>query len=271
LRDRDIRSVEPGESIKDKEDKLIAGISNHYKKVCEVAGQINDKLAVKVPVVAMGHLFTAGGKLIEGDGVRDLYIGSLARVRADVFSDSIDYVALGHLHIAQKVAGLEKIRYSGSPIPMGFGEALQKKKVLIVDLLKELSVKEIIIPKFQNLVQIKGDLNRVRTEIEKLKIEDKPAWLEIIYTGLEAPGSLRNIIEEDIAESLLEVLRIKNHRISAKIMGENRDPMDTLDLEDMDKFEVFQKCMDTQSIPASQQPDLISAFSEIVKDMQEQS
>ena len=284
LRDRDIRSVEPGESVKDKEDKLIKGISSHYKAVCKIAEQKNRELskdgqAAKVPVIAMGHLFTAGGKLIEGDGVRDLYIGSLARVRADIFPGIIDYVALGHLHIAQKVAGLDNIRYSGSPISVGFGEALQKKKVLIAEFSntdslnsQNLSVKEVEVPKFQKLLQIKGDLNQIIEEIDKIKSEGSSVWIEIIYNGVEVPGSLRNIIDENIEESGIEVLRIKNDRISAKIMGtaDAEKATKLLDLDDMDKFEVFKKCMYAHDISDKQQADLMDAFSEVVKEMQEQ-
>ncbi len=278
LRDRDIRSVELGESVKDKEDKLIKGISSHYKKVCKIAEQTNNKLEEnglnqKIPVIAMGHLFTAGGKLIEGDGVRDLYIGSLARVRADIFPDIIDYVALGHLHIAQKVAGSDFIRYSGSPIPMGFGEAAQKKKVLIVDCLNtDLTVREVDVPKFQNLVQIKGDLNKISEEIERLKNEESSVWLEVIYSGEEVPGNLRNIIDEKIDGSEIEILRIKNDRISARILGNNNreNTSGAKTLDEMDKFEVFKKCMEVHGVVEAQQPDLLNAFSEIIKDMLEE-
>lgn len=278
LRDRDIRSVEPGESVKDKEDKLINGIQSHYKKVCEIAERKNNELETKVPVIAMGHLFTAGGKLVEGDGVRDLYIGSLARIRADIFPDIIDYVALGHLHVAQKVAGLDNIRYSGSPIPMGFGEALHTKKVLIVEFTNTTpippihpSIKEIAVPKFKNLVQIKGDLNQIREEIEKLKAGESSIWLEIIYNGKEAPGNLRNIVDEKIEGSKIEVLRIKNDRISAKIIGQQYADlsMEIADLDDMDEIEVFKKCMEANEIPDNQQKDLMDAFAQIVKDMQD--
>ncbi|MFR0875081.1 MAG: metallophosphoesterase family protein [Bilophila wadsworthia] len=54
--------------------------------------------------------------------MRQLYVGSLAQVTADCFPDNIDYLALGHLHIPQKIGGSETRRYSGSPVPMGFGE-----------------------------------------------------------------------------------------------------------------------------------------------------
>ncbi|MFO7704906.1 MAG: exonuclease subunit SbcD, partial [Halopseudomonas sp.] len=132
LRDRDIRTVAPGESVEDKEQKMLDGIRTHYAAVVSAAQQQRQACAATVPLVGMGHLFTAGGQTIDGDGVRELYVGSLAHVTAGIFPSSLDYVALGHLHVPQKVGGLEIIRYSGSPLPMGFGEAKQQKSVCLV-------------------------------------------------------------------------------------------------------------------------------------------
>ena len=71
LRDRDVRVVEAGESIADKELKLIEGIKKHYTEVCDLAERKRNDLAQsfnkQIPVVAMGHLFTAGGKTIDGE------------------------------------------------------------------------------------------------------------------------------------------------------------------------------------------------------------
>ena len=86
-------------------------------------------ILIDIPIVAMGHLFAAGGKTVNGDGVRELYIGSLAHVNVGVSPTSFDYMALGHLHVPQEVNGSEIIRYSGSPLPMGFGEAKHQKSV----------------------------------------------------------------------------------------------------------------------------------------------
>ena len=61
LRDRDIRVAEAGESIKDKERKLIDGIRNHYRNVAALAERNRKEFGVDIPIVAMGHLFTAGG------------------------------------------------------------------------------------------------------------------------------------------------------------------------------------------------------------------
>lgn len=63
--------------------------------------------------------------------MRQLYVGSLAQVTADCFPDNIDYLALGHLHIPQKIGGSETRRYSGSPVPMGFGERGAKSVCLV--------------------------------------------------------------------------------------------------------------------------------------------
>ena len=133
LRDRDIRTSEAGESADQKEQKLLEGIRTHYANVTALAEQKRQELGGDIPVVAMGHLFTAGGQTIDGDGVRELYVGSLAHVTAGIFPDNLDYVALGHLHVPQTVNHTDTIRYSGSPLPMGFGEARQQKSVCLVE------------------------------------------------------------------------------------------------------------------------------------------
>ncbi|WP_350643092.1 exonuclease SbcCD subunit D C-terminal domain-containing protein [Psychrobacter sp. HY3-MNA-CIBAN-0198] len=136
LRDRDVRSSQAGESMDSKDANVIAGICAHYDNVANIAKAQQAELAKTcqrhIPIIATGHLFAAGGTTTDDDGVRDLYVGSLGKISADMFDDCFDYVALGHLHVPQRVGGRESIRYSGSPIAMGFGEAKQQKQVLLV-------------------------------------------------------------------------------------------------------------------------------------------
>jgi exonuclease SbcD len=136
LRDRDVRSSSAGESADSKDANVIAGICEHYDNVADIAKAKQADLIKThqryIPIVATGHLFASGGKTTEDDGVRELYVGSLGKISADMFNDGFDYVALGHLHVPQRVGGRESIRYSGSPIAMGFGEAKQQKQVLLV-------------------------------------------------------------------------------------------------------------------------------------------
>jgi exonuclease SbcD len=136
LRDRDVRSSAAGESADSKDANVIKGIRAHYDEVASIAKAKQAKLVEvhqrHIPIIATGHLFAAGGTTTEDDGVRELYVGSLGKISADMFDDGFDYVALGHLHVPQRVGGCEHIRYSGSPIAMGFGEAKQQKQVLLV-------------------------------------------------------------------------------------------------------------------------------------------
>ena len=136
LRDRDVRSSAAGESADSKDVNVIKGIRAHYDKVASIAKTKQAKLVEAsqhhIPIIATGHLFAAGGTTTEDDGVRELYVGSLGKISADMFDEGFDYVALGHLHVPQRVGGRESIRYSGSPIAMGFGEARQQKQVLLV-------------------------------------------------------------------------------------------------------------------------------------------
>lgn len=133
LRDRDVRTVGHGERLDDKERKLAQGIKAHYAQIADIAmaqqAQLQANYKRSIPIVATGHLFTVGGQTMEGDGVRDLYVGSLGSIGAEIFHPHIDYVALGHLHIPQAVGGQSHIRYAGSPIAMGFGESRQQKQV----------------------------------------------------------------------------------------------------------------------------------------------
>ena len=133
LRDRDVRTVGHGERLDDKERKLAQGIKAHYARIADIAmaqqAQLQAKYKRTIPIVATGHLFTVGGQTMEGDGVRDLYVGSLGSIGTEIFHPQIDYVALGHLHIPQAVGGQPHIRYAGSPIAMGFGESRQQKQV----------------------------------------------------------------------------------------------------------------------------------------------
>lgn len=133
LRDRDVRTVGHGERLDDKERKLAQGIKAHYAQIADIAiaqqAQLQATYKRSIPIVATGHLFTVGGQTMEGDGVRDLYVGSLGSIGAEIFHPQIDYVALGHLHIPQAVGGQPHIRYAGSPIAMGFGESRQQKQV----------------------------------------------------------------------------------------------------------------------------------------------
>ncbi|MGB3212845.1 MAG: exonuclease SbcCD subunit D C-terminal domain-containing protein [Desulforhopalus sp.] len=263
LRDKDIRTVEVGETVEDKSRKLTEGLRNHYAEVCSIALQKQQQCG-GVPIVAMGHLFTAGGKTVEGDGVRELYVGSLAHVNEDIFPSCIDYLALGHLHVPQRVGKIDHMRYSGSPIPMGYGEATQQKKVVLVELdARARLIEELPVPCFQRLARISGSLQQIEAVIDELKQQESNAWLEIEYTGPEIIGNLREQIEGSVSGTAMEIRRIKNKLLTDRVMGGISDD-ETLD--DLDANDVFTRCLDAYNVPAEERPELIRAYGEVLHD-----
>ena len=262
LRDGDIRLAEAGESVDDKERKLVEGIRSHYHQVCELACQKRDTLGLQVPIVAIGHLFAVGGQTTEGDGVRDLYVGSLGCVTAEMFPECIAYLALGHLHVPQKVNGSDKMRYSGSPLPMGFGEVGQVKSVCVVDFRDlELRIRTLEIPTFQKIERITGSSKDITARIAELSKASSDAWLEIIYEGDEVIGSLRESVETLISGTAIEVLRIKDLRAVDQTLSRMCEDES---LEDLELDDVFARCLELHSIPDEQRAELLRAYQEIV-------
>jgi len=268
LRDRDIRTAEAGESVEDKERKIIEGIRDHYRKVYDAARSKNSRLKSPVPIVVMGHLYAAGGKTVDGDGVRELYIGTLLHVGTDVFPPDIDYVALGHLHIPQTVSGLGRIRYSGSPLPIGFGEGTQEKSVMLVEFPGSASrATEISVPRFRELMTLRGDWQTIVQNLEDLKSRGSNAWLEVIYEGNEMIGNMRALLDETVAGTGMEILRVRNNRIlehALKRMTANET------LEDLDTTDVFKRCLEAHEIPEEKRSALMDAYREILVSLNEQ-
>jgi exonuclease SbcD len=84
-------------------------------------------------IIALGHCHMSGG-LTSEDSERRIVIGGVEALPVEMFDPAIAYVALGHLHRAQKVGGQERIRYCGSPLPMSFTEIHYPHQVVRITL-----------------------------------------------------------------------------------------------------------------------------------------
>ncbi|MFA7406161.1 MAG: exonuclease SbcCD subunit D C-terminal domain-containing protein [Pelobacteraceae bacterium] len=267
LRDRDIRRAEAGETFDDKGRKLVEGIRDHYRQVGEAAVARRSGLGGNLPIVAMGHLFTSGGQTVEGDGVRELYVGTLGQVSADIFPDCFDYLALGHLHVAQRVNGSDVRRYSGAPIPMSFGEAGQRKIMVAVTVAAAgITVQEIPVPGFQALITVRGDWQRITEHIAALKKERGSVWLEVTYDGSEIIGDLQERLGELVDGTAVEILRSQNRSLVERTLSRmaTEETLDDLTVDD-----VFARCLAAHEVPQEQQAELVAAFRETVAALHE--
>ena len=269
LRERDIRFASPGETIEEKSTKLVQGIQGHYTKVVEHAAKIQDSHQNRIPLVAMGHLFAAGGNSVTGDGVRELYVGSLAHVPASLFPKSIDYLALGHLHSGQLLAKNESRRYCGSPVPMNFGEGKTSKTVVTIEFHQNSpTINTIDIPIFQRLESLNGNMEELLSKIEQLKEEECSIWLEIKYNGDALVTSLQENMRQAVAGTYLEILRIINTRIIESVLTSETN-LETL--EQLSVEEVFDRCLSQNNITGTQYDELTLRFNQAVDLLHQES
>lgn len=275
LRERHVRRSAPGESPEMKEEALLAGIIGHYAKVAEEARRRRDSLERRVPVIAMGHLFAGGERSARiGESERILYVGTLGQISCEAFDPVFDYVALGHLHISQQVDREGRIRYSGSPLAMNFGESGQRKSVLLIEFDRGgagiAGIEELPVPQFRRFERIAGDWAAIESRINEMKdlVLDWPAWLEILYDGADNPGDLKARLEDLTAGTNLEVLRISDMRL--KTDSPWQGGTNVAQLGELSPQDVFERCLLMENVPRERWNGLISAFNEICLQIREE-
>ncbi|WP_067517526.1 exonuclease subunit SbcD [Endozoicomonas ascidiicola] len=263
VRPRDVLESQAGESSEGKQQALQQAIADHYQTIYREA----EKLAGQsLPIIATGHLTTVGGQLTES--VREIYIGTLSAFPASAFP-SADYIALGHLHRPQVVAGQEHIRYSGSPIPLSFDEAGADKQVTLVDFKdgKLSSIESVVIPEFRKLISIKGSLDDIDHQLNELTIDQNALnpWLEIEVTTDVYFHDLQSRVEQLVMDkeslSTCELLRVrkKREKAPAALTTIEQETLAELKVE-----EVFQQRLEHEEIAEDQIKKLTSAFYSVI-------
>jgi len=202
LKDRNIRKSTPGESYEEKNKAYSAGVIEHYYTAYQKASIINEKL----PIIATGHLTSAGSSFTDSE--KEIGIGGLTGIDITSFTDKFDYFALGHMHKCQRIR--ENIIYSGSPIPLSFGEAETEKCIISLSIDKEKKVHKyelVKIPEFKKLRRIACRTDQISSEILKIKKEENESvWLQIT---LKDTSYLYKDITKSLKERGFEVLAIK--------------------------------------------------------------
>jgi exonuclease SbcD len=77
------------------------------------------------------HCFVPGGRL--GGGERDAQVANEYGIDAVHFPAAANYIALGHLHRAQRVDTAAPAWYAGSPVQLDFGETDDVKQALLIE------------------------------------------------------------------------------------------------------------------------------------------
>ncbi|ERO60423.1 exonuclease SbcCD subunit D C-terminal domain-containing protein [Pseudomonas piscis] len=200
-------------------------------------------------LIAVSHAHMAGGAVSE-DSERSLVIGNAEALPASLFGPQISYVALGHLHKPQKVNGEERIRYSGSPIPLSFSEIDYKHQILDIRLDGEqlLSVEPRLIPRAVNLQRLgPAPLGEILAQlgalpdIDLLAEEQRQPWLEVRIRLDEPQPDLRQQVENALQGKAVRLVRIAAE-YAGSASGDGEDGMAGLiELDQLNPEELFRR------------------------------
>lgn len=237
IRPRDVIKSQAGQSVTDKSKSLQQAIVEHYQYLFEHAQQLVKTSESKLPIIATGHLTALG--VTTSDSVRDIYIGTLEALPSNAFP-AADYIALGHIHRAQKVGKTEYIRYCGSPIALSFDEAKQNKRVLMVDFEQDklATITDLLVPCFQPLAMVKTSLTQLTQDVEALVAEQlqqsstantTTLWLDIELSNTGLLSDLQPKIIALVKDFPVEVLLVRREKqVRQQLLLQNQQDQSTL-------------------------------------------
>lgn len=155
------------------------------------------KICTEERNVLLAHVFAVtGGSLPEQSDSEVIPVGGLDTVDTEVF-DAFDYVALGHLHRAQRV-GRDTVRYAGSPLSYSFSEARFPKSVSLVTMRDKGDIEVQLLPLTppHAMRELRGRLEDMVSELV-VRSGDPEDYLHITLTDEEelfdAVGTLTRV------------------------------------------------------------------------------
>lgn len=270
LRAQDLLISQAGQSAKQKEMAMQAAIKQHYQDVYDEAlikqAEIKKHTGNTVPIIATGHLTAIGAS--SSESVRDIYVGNLKALAASAFPD-VDYIALGHIHRPQKVAGNDFIRYSGSPIALSFDEIDQKKQILLLEFSESgnKTLSEIEVPTFQAMASLKGNLEFLAKEIPSIceaflqTNSQQRLWLEVVITNDDYLKDLQQRLDKICADLPIDILRIKRERATQN-QSIKLKHAETLD--ELSTTEVFLRRLKSESLDPEQEKQLLQLYKQVL-------
>lgn len=172
--------------------------------------------------ILVAHQFFAGSGLPQTSESEEQRpeVGGIECIPVDSLA-AFDYVALGHLHIPQRV-GRDTVRYSGSPLKYSGSEALTPKSVVLADIRDkgDVSVELVPLVPLRDLRVLRGSLDDiVRAGLGEVTGRDD----YIIAELSEAPG-----------QGVSELYKVYPHTMNVTVAPRDR-PSGTPGTVEMDR------------------------------------
>jgi exonuclease SbcD len=200
-------------SIVKADDLMTREASQHQGDYAERATRVIERLCApgrppSTVQVLLAHAMVHGGVL--GGGERQAHTIFEYSIPATAFPGSLHYVALGHLHRAQKLPAACPAWYSGSPLQLDFGETDDVKSVNMIEAEPDTPAEVEVVPlrSGRRLRRVKATLD----ELERLAPELGDAYLRVEVSAAPSPG---------LADKVREILP---NAVDVVIAGRAREP-----------------------------------------------
>jgi DNA repair protein SbcD/Mre11 len=147
--------------------------------------------------VVMAHATLLGGR--RGGGERDVQTRFDYELPASVFPATAHYVALGHLHRQQEIAGPCPVYYSGSPLAVDFGEEANSPAVYVVSAAPGIRADAVSVPVAgaRRLMTLRGPLEQVLAD----GADAGDAYLRVILAE-PARAGLGDLVRSELPDAL---------------------------------------------------------------------
>lgn len=243
LRDADLVQFVSQETFEERQEAVRAGIRHIFASVAALA---NEKYP-GIPLVGMGHLFTAGATSSESE--REIQVGNLGAFPVEHFPDDYDYIALGHIHRPQQPG--EKIWYSGSPYPLSFSEYVDKKRVVVYDTATG-EATSVSLPAMRQLVRIQGPLGTIREQLGQLDVPggQLPTLIEVTMEEERYDPQLRLSLEHLVSTFKHPQAHIVKYRLhfTQQVSGaEELFDVQRQTIKELEPREVFRQLLDREA------------------------
>ncbi|RYG54327.1 MAG: exonuclease subunit SbcD [Chitinophagaceae bacterium] len=258
--------------IPDCDNPYAEGVRELYNQVFTHA------LAYKQPgqaIIAMGHLHTQKAEVTDMDKSERMIMGGVECIAASAFPSDLQYVALGHIHKAQRIGGKEHIRYCGSPLPMSFSEYNYKHQVIVFDLENErighlstvevpVSVPLLRVPTVHSkLAEVLELLDQLSTASESGQAVAPYLEVRVLADGPEP--ALRHKIESVLEGKNVKLAKIDLRYAEANISEVAAEPIKPDRLHEMKPLDVFTRVYQSRyNAPVPE--DILQLFNQITQE-----
>jgi DNA repair protein SbcD/Mre11 len=256
-------------------DALVDGVRRLYDEVLEDArGRRKDGQAL----IAMGHCFMVGtdvSRLSE----RKVLGGNQHALPVSIFGDDVDYVALGHLHKAQRVGGRDHVRYCGSPIPLSMFEGTYRHQACLVNFVDGIvaDIRPLPIPRTVDIVRLPPS-GAEPIDAVLGRIDELPALEDFEHHAVRPYLEVRVLLDKPVPDVRAQIearLEGRGPRLVKITLDHPREREALADsevqtvLQDLSPEQVF-RSLYAMRHDGEVSAELLSAFHELVDDVRRQ-